>query len=197
MFEFLILEGAQAGLSWITILRRREQYRAAFAGFDVLRVSRFTDRDIERLMGDSGIIRHRAKICTAIDNARFFCAFKRSLAVLVTTFGALSAVSRSLIAGRMPRRYPQKQCCQSALVMICVAADLDFLGRQSAMHTCSQRVWTTITSRAVLGARGAWRLCRPIELSRRALAGVFGEQFFPDSHRLWGDFDQFIVFNKL
>tara|TARA_B100000780_G_scaffold85815_2_gene58934 strand:+ start:2258 stop:2746 length:489 start_codon:yes stop_codon:yes gene_type:complete len=72
MFEFLILEGAQAGLSWITILRRREQYRAAFAGFDVLRVSCFTDRDIERLMRDSGIVRHRAKICSAIDNARCF-----------------------------------------------------------------------------------------------------------------------------
>ena len=72
MFELLILESAQAGLSWITILRRREQYRAAFAGFDVLRVSRFTDRDIERLMGDSGIIRHRAKICSAIENAQCF-----------------------------------------------------------------------------------------------------------------------------
>ena len=72
MFEFLILEGAQAGLSWITILRRREKYRAAFAGFDVLRVSRFTDCDIERLMGDSGIIRHRTKISSAIENAQCF-----------------------------------------------------------------------------------------------------------------------------
>ena len=72
MFELLILESAQAGLSWITILRRREQYRAAFAGFDALRVSRFTDCDIKRLMGDSGIIRHRAKICSAIENAQCF-----------------------------------------------------------------------------------------------------------------------------
>ena len=72
LFEFLILESAQAGLSWITILRRREQYRKAFADFDVKHVSGFTESDIERLMGDSGIIRNRAKICSAIANARCF-----------------------------------------------------------------------------------------------------------------------------
>src|ERR1700748_1106399 len=72
LFEFLILEGAQAGLSWITILRRRENYRKAFAGFDVHKVAAFTNEDVERLMQDVGIIRNRLKILAAIKNAQLF-----------------------------------------------------------------------------------------------------------------------------
>src|SRR6201998_2796801 len=72
LFEFLILESAQAGLSWITILRRREGYRKAFADFDVQKVAKFTEKDKERLMQDTGIIRNRAKIKSAINNAQKF-----------------------------------------------------------------------------------------------------------------------------
>lgn len=72
LFEFLVLESAQAGLSWITILRRREGYRKAFAGFDVKKVAAFTDEDVERLMQDTGIIRNRLKILAAINNAQLF-----------------------------------------------------------------------------------------------------------------------------
>lgn len=72
MFEFLVLESAQAGLSWITILKRRENYRKAFAGFDAEKVSKFTDKDVERLMLDVGIIRNRRKIETTITNAQLF-----------------------------------------------------------------------------------------------------------------------------
>jgi len=72
MFEFLILEGAQAGLNWITILRKREGYRKAFAGFDVQKVAQFTEKDVERLMKDEGIIRNRLKIKSAITNAQCF-----------------------------------------------------------------------------------------------------------------------------
>lgn len=72
LFEFLILEGAQAGLSWITILRRRENYRKAFAGFDVKKVAAFTEKDVERLMQDEGIIRNKLKINSAIKNAQLF-----------------------------------------------------------------------------------------------------------------------------
>jgi DNA-3-methyladenine glycosylase I len=72
LFEFLILEGAQAGLSWITILRRREGYREAFANFDVHKVAAFTNEDVERLMQDAGIIRNRLKILAAITNAQLF-----------------------------------------------------------------------------------------------------------------------------
>ena len=69
LFELLVLEGAQAGLSWSTILHKRDGYRRAFAGFDVERVARFRSRDIQRLLGDPGIVRNRAKIESAVQNA--------------------------------------------------------------------------------------------------------------------------------
>jgi DNA-3-methyladenine glycosylase I len=70
LFEMLTLEGAQAGLSWSTILRKREGYRRAFVGFDAEAVARFGDRDVERLLGYAGIVRNRAKIESTINNAR-------------------------------------------------------------------------------------------------------------------------------
>ena len=70
LFEKLCLEGFQAGLSWLTILRKREAFRRAFAGFDVEQVARFTPRRVERLLGDATIVRHRGKIESAINNAR-------------------------------------------------------------------------------------------------------------------------------
>ena len=69
LFEMLVLEGAQAGLSWSTILRKRANYRKAFAGFEVAKVARFGARDVERIMGDAGIVRNRLKIESAIANA--------------------------------------------------------------------------------------------------------------------------------
>jgi DNA-3-methyladenine glycosylase I len=76
-FEFLILEGAQAGLSWSTILHKRENYRQAFAGFDPDKVARFTARDITRLLKNDGIVRNRLKINSAIINARAFLAIQK------------------------------------------------------------------------------------------------------------------------
>ena len=70
LFEKLCLEGFQSGLSWLTILRKREAFRSAFAGFDFEQVARFTERDVERLLGDAGIIRHRGKIEATVNNAR-------------------------------------------------------------------------------------------------------------------------------
>ncbi len=72
LFEFLILEGAQAGLSWITILRKRENYRKAFADFDAEKVARFTPKRIEKLLQDPGIIRNRLKVRASVMNARAF-----------------------------------------------------------------------------------------------------------------------------
>jgi DNA-3-methyladenine glycosylase I len=69
LFEKLSLEGFQAGLSWLTILRKREAFRRAFLGFDFARVARFDDRDVERLLADAGIVRHRGKIEAVINNA--------------------------------------------------------------------------------------------------------------------------------
>jgi len=72
LFEFLILEGAQAGLSWETILKKRDNYREAFDGFDAGRVARYTPKKVERLMANPGIVRNRLKIESAISNARVF-----------------------------------------------------------------------------------------------------------------------------
>ncbi|PTS92579.1 DNA-3-methyladenine glycosylase I [Pedobacter sp. HMWF019] len=95
LFEFLILEGAQAGLSWITILRRREGYREAFAGFDVAKVAAFNETDAERLMQDEGIIRNRLKVNAAITNARLFMGIQKE-------FGSFS----NYIWGFLPNRKP-------------------------------------------------------------------------------------------
>jgi DNA-3-methyladenine glycosylase I len=77
IFEFLILEGMQAGLSWRTILHKRENFRRAFRGFDPAKVARFTGRDVNRLLADAGIIRNRLKILAAINNARRFLEVRR------------------------------------------------------------------------------------------------------------------------
>jgi DNA-3-methyladenine glycosylase I len=84
LFEKLCLEGFQAGLSWRTILHKREAFRRAFAGFDFRRVARFGARDVARLLGDAGIVRHRGKIESAINNARRTCE-------LVDAEGSLAA----------------------------------------------------------------------------------------------------------
>jgi DNA-3-methyladenine glycosylase I len=92
-FEFLVLEGAQAGLSWWTILRKREAYRRAFAGFDPVRVARFNTRSIERLVEDAGIVRNRQKIEATIVNARAFLAVQRE-------FGSFDAYVWRFVGGR-------------------------------------------------------------------------------------------------
>ena len=83
LFEFLTLESAQAGLSWITILRKRERYRKAFYDFDVNKVAQMTEQDVERLMQDEGIVRNRLKIKSAMPN--FSSPFRKSLAAFTTT----------------------------------------------------------------------------------------------------------------
>jgi DNA-3-methyladenine glycosylase I len=77
MFEFVVLESTQAGLSWITVLRRREEYRKAFTGFDAEKVARFTDKNVEHLMLNPGIIRNRKKIEATISNAKHFLATQK------------------------------------------------------------------------------------------------------------------------
>src|SRR6058998_3782069 len=76
LFEFLILEGAQAGLSWSTILKKRENYRRAFEGFDPDRVALYTQRKVEKLLADAGIVRNRLKIEATIQNAKCFLAVR-------------------------------------------------------------------------------------------------------------------------
>jgi DNA-3-methyladenine glycosylase I len=86
LFEKICLEGFQSGLSWLTILRKRENFRAAFAGFDIDKVAKFTDRDVERLLGDAGIIRHRGKIVSTINNAKQARALRKEFGSLAAYF---------------------------------------------------------------------------------------------------------------
>jgi len=76
-FEFLVLEAAQAGLNWLSILKKREGYRAAYRGFDPVRVARFTEGDFERLLGDAGIVRNRLKIRSSINNAQRYLEVRK------------------------------------------------------------------------------------------------------------------------
>jgi DNA-3-methyladenine glycosylase I len=86
LFELLNLEGAQAGLSWSTILRKREGYRRAFSEWELEKVAGFTERDVERLLGDAGIVRHRGKIEAVIANARATLALDVPLSELLWSF---------------------------------------------------------------------------------------------------------------
>ena len=92
LFEFILLEGAQAGLSWETILRKRDAYREAFAQFDPASVARFTPARVERLMTNEGIVRNRLKIESAIDNARAFLAVQKE-------FGSFDAYVWRFVGG--------------------------------------------------------------------------------------------------
>ena len=93
LFEFLILEGAQAGLSWTTILNKRDNYRKAFDGFRPEKIARYGARDVKRLLGDAGIVRNRLKIVAAIENAKAFLAVRKE-------FGTFDAYLWSFVGGK-------------------------------------------------------------------------------------------------
>jgi DNA-3-methyladenine glycosylase I len=97
LFEFLVLEGAQAGLSWETILRKRENYRRAFDNFDPAKVAKYDQRKIAKLLADDGIIRNRLKIVSAIQNARAFLAVQRE-------FGSFDAYVWRFVKNKPRRR---------------------------------------------------------------------------------------------
>lgn len=97
LFEFLILEGAQAGLSWETILRKRENYRRAFDNFDPRKVAKYQAGKMQKLMSDAGIIRNRLKIASAIQNARAFLAIQKE-------FGSFDAYVWQFVKGKPRQR---------------------------------------------------------------------------------------------
>ncbi|MCB1742188.1 MAG: DNA-3-methyladenine glycosylase I [Gammaproteobacteria bacterium] len=119
LFEKICLEGFQAGLSWLTILRKREAFRHAFDGFDFERVGRYTDRDVRRLLADAGIVRHRGKIESTINNARraielrdefgslarYFWQFEPAAAARPPrlTYAAVSALGKSEASTRLSK----------------------------------------------------------------------------------------------
>jgi DNA-3-methyladenine glycosylase I len=116
LFELLNLEGAQAGLSWATILHKREGYRAAFAGWDVEAVARFDERDVERLLGDAGIVRHRGKIEASIGNARAVLALDVPLGDLVWSFvGGETRVNAFRTVAEIPAQTPESAALSKEL----------------------------------------------------------------------------------
>jgi len=128
LLELLTLEGAQAGLSWSTILKKREGYRAAFAGFDVERVARFTTADVERLVLDPAIVRHRQKIESAVTNARAVLAVRES-------FGSFDAYLWRFVGGaprvnwwRTPGEVPARTAESDALSRDLLGRGFKFVG---------------------------------------------------------------------
>jgi DNA-3-methyladenine glycosylase I len=111
LFELLILEGAQAGLSWSTILNKRENYRAAFDGFDASKIARYRERRIEALLGNPGIVRNRLKVAAAVTNAKAFLAVRKE-------FGSFDAYLWRFVEGRPVRgawREPAEVPARTAL----------------------------------------------------------------------------------
>ena len=115
LFEKLCLEGFQAGLSWITILRRRPAFRAAFAGFDIETVAAFTEADVERLLTDERIIRHRGKITATIDNARTTLALGESLTELIWSFAPAPRPAPLSDLAEVPAITPESTALSTAL----------------------------------------------------------------------------------
>src|SRR5688500_4014122 len=110
IFEFLTLEGAQAGLSWYTVLKKRDAYRKAFAGFDPAKVARFGARDTKRLLADAGIVRNRLKVASAIANAKAFLEVQEEFgsfdAYIWRFVDGKPVVNRWTRTGQVPPRTP-------------------------------------------------------------------------------------------
>ena len=115
LFEMLVLEGAQAGLSWSTILRKREGYRRAFAGFDVQRVARFSPRDVDRLLANPAIVRNRLKVESAVANARATITVAGLDDLLWSFVGGAPIVNRWRTLSEIPTESPESQAMSKDL----------------------------------------------------------------------------------
>lgn len=115
LFEMLILEGAQAGLSWITVLKKRERYREVLFGFDAERLARISDEEIEALMQDPGIIRNRAKLNAARQNARAWLALPDPVGLLWSFVGGQPKVNHFSGRGDVPAVTPEAEAMSKAL----------------------------------------------------------------------------------
>ncbi len=115
LFEFLILEGAQAGLSWITVLRKRERYRQVLFGFDARRLARMTDAEIDALMQDAGIIRNRRKLEAARRNARCWLELEDPATWLWSFVGGQPKINRFATIAQVPAVTPEAEAMSRAL----------------------------------------------------------------------------------
>jgi DNA-3-methyladenine glycosylase I len=131
IYERMVLEGFQSGLSWLTILRKRENFRAAFAGFEIEAVARFGEGDVARLLADAGIVRHRGKIEAAIANAKAAASLDTPLAELVWSF----APSRRRRAPRTLEELPAVTSESTALAKELKRRGFRFVGPTTAYAT--------------------------------------------------------------
>ncbi|MEV4138694.1 DNA-3-methyladenine glycosylase I [Dactylosporangium sp. NPDC049742] len=115
LFERLTLEAFQSGLSWITILRKRPAFRAAFADFDIAKVAEFGEADVERLLGDAGIVRNRAKIEAAVANARAAADLPDGIAALLWSFAPEPRAARPASFAEVPASTDQSKALAKAL----------------------------------------------------------------------------------
>jgi DNA-3-methyladenine glycosylase I len=126
LYEKLCLEGFQSGLSWLTILRKRDNFRRGFANFDVDRVARFTEKDVQRLLQDEGIVRHRGKIEATIANARATLTTREqygSLAALLWSFEPSGRRRAPRAMGDIPASSPESKAASKALQSLGIVND--------------------------------------------------------------------------
>ena len=145
LFEFLVLEGAQAGLSWSTILQKRDNYRRAFDHFDARKVARYDARKVTKLLADPGIVRNRLKIAAAIQNAKAFLAVQKE-------FGSFDAYIWRFVGGRPIRnawktlkQLPARTPASEAMSKDLLAAASSSSARRSATPSCKPWGWSTTT----------------------------------------------------
>lgn len=141
LFELLCLEGAQAGLAWITILRKRDGYRAAFEDFDPARVAAYGDEDRERLLHDPRIVRNRAKIDAFIGNARAFLQLPDFTGLAWSFVGGTTLQNRWGRSSRSHLPPMNRSPCHASFG----ASASDSWARRSATPSCSRRAWSTTT----------------------------------------------------
>jgi DNA-3-methyladenine glycosylase I len=127
-FEFLTLEGAQAGLSWDTILRKRENYRNAFAGFDPARVAKFGEKQIASLLADAGIVRNRLKIVSAIGNAKAFIAVQKEFGSFDEYIWGMNGGRPRINAWRAVNQVPARTAESDAMSKDLIARGFKFVG---------------------------------------------------------------------
>ena len=145
IFEFLVLEGMQAGLSWSLVLNKRENFRKAFKSFDPAKVAKFTDRDVQRLLNDAGIIRNRLKILGAINNAKRFLEVQKE-------FGTFDKYIWGFVGGKPLRSglksfeaCPRKRRCPIPSARTSRGGASSSSARPSSTRTCRRPAWSTIT----------------------------------------------------
>src|SRR6059036_3952863 len=141
LFEFLLLEGAQAGLSWLTVLKKREAFRKAFDGFDPVRVAQYDSKKVRMLLADAGIIRNRAKIAAAIENAKAFLIVQKEFggfdAYIWRFVGSGPEASRRRTLKQIPARTKESDQMSAALK----SRGFKFVARRSATRTCRRSGW--------------------------------------------------------